>query len=281
MKVVVLIDKKSNPNLELLTEYGLSIYFEVDGYKWLFDLGASKLFAENASRLDVDIEDVDYLVLSHGHTDHAGGLHEFLRLNKKAQIFITSEIEEKLFFSKAPAFKRQIRINHFCLNHHKERFAIIDSNAMLSESVGFVTNITRTNETPKANQSCFQVDAEGEILDELNKAVALSIIRPDGLIVFSGCCHNGIRNVLEACASYCNATEIKVCIGGTHLLDSDIEKKYETDSEIQIIGKSLLSAYPKLHLITGHCTGENAQKVLSPIMGTRFTTFYSGAEYTV
>lgn len=281
MKVVVLIDKKSNPNLDLHTEYGLSIYFEVDGYKWLFDLGASKLFAKNASRLNIDIEDVDYLVLSHGHTDHAGGLKEFLRLNKKAQVIVTSEVEEKLFFSQTPSLKRHIGINHFYLHHHKERFVISESNTMLSESVAFVTNITRTNETPKANHTCFQVDEDGEILDDLKKAVALSIIRPDGLIVFSGCCHNGIRNVLDACASYCNMPEIKVCIGGTHLLDSDGGKQFETDVEIQTIGKALLATYPKLHLITGHCTGENAQKILSPIMDTQFTTFYSGAEYTV
>jgi len=281
MKVVVLIDKDSNPNLDLHTEYGLSIYFEVDGYKWLFDVGASKLFSKNAIRLGVDIEDVDFLVLSHGHVDHTGGLSEFLRLNKKAQIIMTSEIEEKLFFSHAPELKRQIRINHFFLSHHKERIVINDGDTMLSESVGFVTNIPRIRSTPKANHSCFKVDEEGTILDDLNKAVALSIIRPDGLIVFSSCCHNGIMNVLEACSSYFNSTDIKVCIGGTHLLDSDSENHYETDSEIKAIGETLNETFPNMHLITGHCTGENAKKILSPIMGSRFGTFYSGAILTI
>jgi 7,8-dihydropterin-6-yl-methyl-4-(beta-D-ribofuranosyl)aminobenzene 5'-phosphate synthase len=42
MKVAILIDNTPHPNLNLLTEHGLSIYFEPDCFKWLFDVGASE-----------------------------------------------------------------------------------------------------------------------------------------------------------------------------------------------------------------------------------------------
>ena len=67
MKVTVLIDNNPHPTQNLLTEHGLSIYFEVDGFKWLLDVGASEQFYTNAVSLGINITDVDFLVLSHAH----------------------------------------------------------------------------------------------------------------------------------------------------------------------------------------------------------------------
>lgn len=74
MKITVLIDNNPDPELSLCHEHGLSFYFEIDGLKWLFDVGASDQFSVNARKLDIAIKDVDYLILSHGHKDHTGGL---------------------------------------------------------------------------------------------------------------------------------------------------------------------------------------------------------------
>ncbi len=70
------------------SEHGLSLYIETQGQKVLFDVGASGLFLENAKKLDVNIADVDFLVISHGHYDHGGGLGTFLQENTKADVFI-------------------------------------------------------------------------------------------------------------------------------------------------------------------------------------------------
>ena len=71
-----------------LAEHGLSIYIETQGRKLLFDTGASALFADNAKRLKVDLEEVEALIISHGHYDHTGGVPEFCRINKIAPIYI-------------------------------------------------------------------------------------------------------------------------------------------------------------------------------------------------
>jgi len=63
------------------SEHGLSLYIEANSHKILFDVGASELFLENAKKLNVDISEVDYLIISHGHYDHGGGLRAFLREN--------------------------------------------------------------------------------------------------------------------------------------------------------------------------------------------------------
>ena len=70
------------------SEHGLSLYIETKNHKILFDVGASELFLKNAKRLGVNIADVDFLVISHGHYDHGGGLKAFLKENTKAEVFI-------------------------------------------------------------------------------------------------------------------------------------------------------------------------------------------------
>ena len=61
----------------LKSEHGLSLYIETNGKKILFDSGASRLFMENAEKMDIDIASIDYAIISHGHNDHGGGLGKF------------------------------------------------------------------------------------------------------------------------------------------------------------------------------------------------------------
>ena len=72
-------------------EHGLSLLVEVRDRKVLFDTGASDLFIRNARLMGIDLREVDYLVLSHGHRDHTGGLHHFLRLNERAAVVCKRE----------------------------------------------------------------------------------------------------------------------------------------------------------------------------------------------
>ena len=70
----------------LQAEHGLSLLIENNGYKILFDTGQSDLFIRNATLSDIEIAEVNFLILSHGHSDHTGGLRHFLSVNKKASV---------------------------------------------------------------------------------------------------------------------------------------------------------------------------------------------------
>ena len=75
----------------LQAEHGLSLLIENNGYKILFDTGQSDLFIRNATLSDIEIAEVDFLILSHGHSDHTGGLRHFLSVNKKASVICKQE----------------------------------------------------------------------------------------------------------------------------------------------------------------------------------------------
>ena len=64
--------------------HGLCLYIETEKHKILFDLGPDKLFLENAEKMGVKIEEIDTVVISHGHYDHGGALGLFLRHNHRA-----------------------------------------------------------------------------------------------------------------------------------------------------------------------------------------------------
>ena len=63
---------------------GLSLLIENNGQQILFDTGQSDLFIRNATLSDIEIAEVDFLILSHGHSDHTGGLRHFLSVNEQS-----------------------------------------------------------------------------------------------------------------------------------------------------------------------------------------------------
>jgi len=74
MKITALLENTSDCGLPV--EHGLSLFVEMEnGYRFLFDMGQTDLFAQNAEALGIDLNTADFAVLSHGHYDHGGGLN--------------------------------------------------------------------------------------------------------------------------------------------------------------------------------------------------------------
>ena len=74
LRITTLIENSAGEHLALHHEHGLSFFVEKDGRGIVFDTGQSGAFIGNAARLKIDLSAPDYVVLSHGHYDHSGGL---------------------------------------------------------------------------------------------------------------------------------------------------------------------------------------------------------------
>ena len=98
MKISVLSDNRTLGH-EFRAEHGLSLLMETGDTKVLLDCGASDNFIINAQTLGIDLSDVDYVFVSHGHADHTGGLKDLFRINSKARLIIHEEAASGRFFS--------------------------------------------------------------------------------------------------------------------------------------------------------------------------------------
>ena len=87
--ISILTDNRTADPDRFGCEHGLSVLLRTPFAKVLMDTGASGLFAANAARMGIDLSDVDYVFLSHGHADHVGGLKTFLELNSKAKVIVS------------------------------------------------------------------------------------------------------------------------------------------------------------------------------------------------
>ena len=279
MKVVILIDNNPDPKGEYLTEHGICIYFEADGLKWLFDVGASPNFGINARKMGIDVKEVDYLILSHAHRDHTGGLEYFLRKNKKARVIMAPLSSGQLFVSYRKEIHHDITINHKVIADFADRFIFADSDLNLSPNVTIIRNIPKIDPLPKANSLLFQTNGEVERADDFRHEVALAVKTTAGIVLFSGCSHHGILNILRAASLTFKQEKIIATIGGTHLLDNDWYSLFETTEEVTEMANAISLKYPDMQLITGHCTGHQAQQLFSSILDNRFELFYSGASY--
>ena len=68
-----LLENNLSRNRALTAEHGLSFLVETGDKKILFDCSAGKAARKNAEKMHVSLKDVDYVILSHSHYDHAGG----------------------------------------------------------------------------------------------------------------------------------------------------------------------------------------------------------------
>jgi len=76
LKITILTENMTRIDAYYLGEPGVSYLIECDGNKYLFDTGYSDVFARNARKMGTRLNEIDAIILSHGHNDHTGGMKE-------------------------------------------------------------------------------------------------------------------------------------------------------------------------------------------------------------
>ena len=281
----VLSDNRSSDS-RLSTEHGLSIILQTERHKVLLDTGASDLFIRNAELLGIDLIDVDYVFISHGHSDHAGGLRYFLEHNLQAKVIVSPDAMSGHFFSKRGNLHS---ITTEWPEIDDDRLILIDKTSEIDEGLHVIAHILQIHPMPKGNQNlfvkpneqneaCFNSvmarkgriksnlyvqDANGDFIhDDFRHELALYV---DGLL-FTGCAHSGLENILAACP-----WPVHSVVGGFHLLDGQ-----ETDDEIKALAQRLKAKCPETQFYTSHCTGDNVFEVMKDVMGEQLQSFRCG-----
>ena len=255
---VISDNRSSNPALE--TEHGLSIVLQTNRHKILLDTGASDAFTRNAEQMGIDLSDIDFVFISHGHSDHAGGLRYLLAHNQRARILVSPDAMSGHFFSKRGNLHS---ITTEWPEISNDRLILIDHTCEIADGLRVIAHIPQTHPMPKGNQNLFIQDGYGDYIhDDFRHELALYA---DGLL-FTGCAHNGLENILTACP-----WPVHTVVGGFHLLDG-----LQSDEEIVALAQRLKANYPNTHFYTSHCTGDHVFELMQSIMPTQLHPFACG-----
>lgn len=282
MKVMALIENtKQEGREDLVAEHGLSLYIECDGKKILFDTGASEAFAQNAQKLDVNLKDVDALVVSHHHFDHGGGLARFLEMNREAKVYLR-KCDERDFYFRVPAIKSMyIGLDQELQQEQATRFEFIDGFTEVLPDVYILTGISRQYPQPKGNRRLFVKKDNTFSHDTFQHELIMVIREEDGLVVFTGCSHHGVLNMIASAAQQFPGLPIKAVFGGFHLIGlPKLNTMAGSKKEVRNLGAELLK-YPVEQVYTGHCTGKKAYRVLKGVMADKLDYFPTGSEVVV
>ena len=255
---------------DLGSEHGLSLYIETNAHKILFDVGASRLFIDNAKKLNVDISDVDYLIISHGHYDHGGGLKAFLKENSKAKVFIHSLAFEKHFALRSDNELEFIGLDEE-LKENKQ-IALTSDRFFISEGIQVFSNIIKKHAPPVSNKGLL-MERDGQKAQDTFAHEQNLIIQEDGkTYLITGCAHNGIINIIEHLHGLKGRMPDFV-IGGFHL-SSRSSDNHERREVLDKISNYLIYSNAKYY--TCHCTGIQPYNRLKAVMGDRIDYLSAG-----
>lgn len=260
---------------ELACEHGLSLYLETEKHRILFDTGQGKKFLDNARQMKVPVEEVDVAVISHGHYDHGGGLATFLEVNKKAVVYIHRKALEPHFSKGKDGEYHFIGLKAESLP--KERIILTGDHHIIDEGLELFSGVEGDRLKPKGNDTLYK-QGEGEMVpDDFGHEQSLLVEDGAGWILFSGCSHRGIVNIME------KVKEMKECyprvvVGGFHLFNPATGEP-ESPEVIRKLGEYLRNSGGTFY--TGHCTGKVSYERLKEILGDRMHYLSTGEKIVI
>lgn len=253
-------------------DWGYAALIEYGGKRILFDTGnRPDILAQNTKAKGIDLSKLDFVVMSHRHGDHMGGMAYLLSVNPKVKIYAPEESFgiygadlPSAFYRKDASLPPQERyydgkppeVMRFGSAWPGANFELVDKNTAIAPDIHLIALVSNKPGTLELRELSLVIDT------------------PEGAVIVVGCSHPGIEKIVEAVAKI--NPRIHFIAGGFHLVVS-------TDDEIEKIITALRDTYNVAYVAPGHCTGEPTFTALEKAFGERYlyaglgTTFALGA----
>jgi 7,8-dihydropterin-6-yl-methyl-4-(beta-D-ribofuranosyl)aminobenzene 5'-phosphate synthase len=248
---------------QLTKDWGFSALVEIAGKRILFDTGNdAEIFAANVKAKGVDLTRLDFVVLSHRHSDHMAGLNHVLSVNPGVTIYAPKEgfgiygsSLPSSFYRKDDSLQPEMRyydgkppeIMKFGSAWANAHFELIDQTTEIAPGITLIALVS---------------DAPGT--REL-KELSLAVNTADGIVLVVGCSHPGIERIVEAAVAI--NPRIRLIAGGFHLVVAP-------DDVVMKVTTALKDRFKVEYIAPGHCTGEPTFGALKKAFGDKY--LYAG-----
>ncbi len=269
----------------LLAEHGLSllitVYQGATQHTILLDTGYTKIgVLHNMKQLGIHIEDIETIVISHGHMDHTGSLHAILdKLPARIPLVLHPGAFVHPRYTRAPDGAMRLWPQTLVQDDLEQQNVEITANktpTLIAADMIMVTGqVERTTAFEKGMPNAL-LEKNGEFVpDPILEDQALVInLTGKGLVVISGCAHAGIVNTVEYAKKLTGQDSIHAVLGGFHLTGPFFEKIH--DETI----KELKKMEPEV-VMPMHCTGWKAIQKFQKEFASNFVLNSVGSKLTL
>lgn len=253
LSVTILVDNHGHtPGLR--AGRGFSCWVDDGRTRVLFDTGPDGRLIDNAGRLGIDLASVSYIVLSHGHYDHSGGLPAL------ADWYAARGLRPRLLAHPEAFVRREIRLGH---GRVSRTLRTLGSPMSREEAAArFELELCAGPRTLEPGDLCFlgeidrrpcpgQTHVLGSLAqggaDRIADDSALAWPGREGLVVISGCAHSGIGNIVESARARTGTPSVQAVLGGFHLRSAGPLELWRVRRYFGRLGRPRLAAC--------HCSG--------------------------
>lgn len=212
--------------------YGFSCFIHYDNKNILFDTGTDgKILLENMKKCGISPDSVEIVVISHNHYDHLGGLMDFFNENPEVKIYMSKDV-----FPNAGAN---------AINQIKSTVNLVKNQ---------IVPVSDINNIYKISDNIYSTGFFGSGIPEQS----LILDTEKGIIIITGCAHQGIVNIVRRVKENFNKPLFSV-FGGFHLMN-------KSNNEIENIIKELKDL-DVINCIPMHCTGQQSSEMIKSAFG--------------
>ena len=273
------------PTDTLLAEHGLSLLVKVqhgaEKHTILFDTGYNSMgVLHNMAKLAVDPDEMEAIVLSHGHMDHTGSLHPILQKisNPIPLVVHPDAFLYPRFVEEKDGSRRRFPRTLVRKDLDRRNVELLESKTptpILDETILVTGEVERTTEFEKGMPNAL-IERDGNLEpDPIKDDQALVMhLKDKGLVVVSGCSHAGIVNTVRYAKKLTGVAKVHAILGGFHLSGAFFEK---------IVDKTIdeLKALSPVVVVPMHCTGRKAMEQFSREFPSSFVLNSVGSKITL
>ena len=270
VEITILADNNVIKPGKFLAEYGFSAFvkaFGDDELGILLDTGCGEVIEHNMELAKIGWDEINYIVLSHRHFDHTGGLMKVLEHTKAPIVAHPSLFEPSFLWIRNKFIDGSIPFSKVQLENKGARFYFIREMFKLMDGIAVNGEIPRVSF--EKSPETFKLEDGKIVNDPMLDDMAIFAKTKNGGIVITGCAHSGVVNTAIKAKEVMG--DLHAVIGGFHLIFSPQERIEKTAEELVKMANILAPTHCSGFIIHGEIAKRAKDKLMPVGSGIKLT----------